>query len=47
MMVVVVMTVAAGHYDEAGRIPAHGMMMVVMMVILRKLDIFIRRGGRP
>ena len=42
VVVVMMMAMTARHYD----IPAHGMMMVVMMVILRELDIFIRRGGR-
>ena len=40
---------AVRHYDDTGRISAHTMVMVMMVVvvILCQLDIFIRRGGRP
>ena len=42
-MVMMVMMTAVRHYDEAGRVPAKAVMMVMMMVVvLYKPDIFIR-----
>src|SRR5260370_30520839 len=55
LMVVMMITTISGHHDDAGAIPliaisaieAVMMVMVVMMVELNKLDIFVRRRGRP
>src|SRR5260370_34756664 len=55
VMVVMMITTISGHHDDAGAIPliaisaieAVMMVMVVMMVELNKLDIFVRRRGRP
>ncbi|MEA2866599.1 MAG: hypothetical protein QOE39_1314, partial [Bradyrhizobium sp.] len=45
MMVVMVVVTEPRHHDDAGPIPAIAMMMV--MVVLRELDIFVRGRDGP